>query len=378
MFNKKDLNRDKWMLTGKFKKRGYDWWWHSFTGFDPITKEEVPFFVEFFTINPGLKEDKPILGQDINNKNKRPSYLMIKCGAWTKNYKVQLHRFISLKDVDIEFDKEKGYSIKADDCFASETKLIGHVKVTKEESKNPGYMCDSGEMSFDLSLEKKITFNVGYGAGKLFRFLKAFDMYWHIEGMKTEVEGKITLNGKEFLVKKDSSYGYSDKNWGCDFTTPWVWLASNDIYSEKEKRKLNNSAFDIGGGRPVAFHIPLNRKLLGVFYLEGNEKPEFNFSKFWMGVKTIFHKKENDNEVIWKVIQENHHYRMETDITCLKEDMLFVNYEDPKGNKRFKHLYNGGNGKGTIKLYFKKGKYYTLIDTYIVNHVGCEYGEYEN
>lgn len=377
MFNKLDNKRNNFMLTGKFKKRGYDWWWHSFTAMDEETGEEVPFFVEFFTINPGLGGKEPILGQDPSNKGKKPSYLMVKAGCWGK-HKVQLHRFYGWDDVKIGFEKKTGYFVSASEAFASEKALKGHIKVDEEQAKNPGYMCDAGEITFDLKLDKKIAFNVGYGAGGFFRFLKAFDMYWHAQGIKTLVEGTITLNGRNYLVKPESSYGYSDKNWGCDFTTPWVWLASNDIYSRKEKRKLENSAFDIGGGRPVVFHVPLNRKLLGVFDVEGNEKPEFNFSKFWMGVKTVFDKEEVDGNVVWHVTQSNHHYQMETEVKCKIDDMLFVNYEDPLGRKRFKHLYNGGNGVGVIKLYEKKGKKLTLIDTYDVGHIGCEYGEYED
>ena len=48
MFNKHDIKRDELMLEGKFKKCGYDWWWHSFTVIDEMTKEEKPFFIEFF------------------------------------------------------------------------------------------------------------------------------------------------------------------------------------------------------------------------------------------------------------------------------------------------------------------------------------------
>ncbi len=56
------------------------------------TKEEIPNFVELFTINPGLGGKAPILGQDPVNRGNRPSYLMLKAGCWGKQ-KVQLHRF---------------------------------------------------------------------------------------------------------------------------------------------------------------------------------------------------------------------------------------------------------------------------------------------
>lgn len=67
---------------------------------------------------------------------------------------------------------------------------------------------------------------------------------------------------------------------------------------------------------------------------------------------------------------------METNITCQKEDMLLVNYEAPDGKKRHNRLWNGGNGKGTVKLFKKKGKQLNLIDEVEAGHIGCEFGEY--
>lgn len=53
--------------------------------------------------------------------------------------------------------------------------------------------------------------------------------------------------------------------------------------------------------------------------------------------------------------------------------MLLVNYEAPNGKKLHNHLWNGGNGKGTVCLYHC-GK---LIDEIHCENVGCEYGEYD-
>ena len=51
------------MLTGKFAKQGYDWWWHSFTAKHEETGEERPFFIEYFVCNPALAQDTPVFGQ---------------------------------------------------------------------------------------------------------------------------------------------------------------------------------------------------------------------------------------------------------------------------------------------------------------------------
>ncbi len=31
---KSDVRRNAYMLRGPLAKKGYDWWWHNFTGYD--------------------------------------------------------------------------------------------------------------------------------------------------------------------------------------------------------------------------------------------------------------------------------------------------------------------------------------------------------
>lgn len=370
-FNQKSLTKNKYMLNGSLKKNGYDWWWHSFTARDEETGEEKPFFIEFFIVNPALAEDTPTLGQLPSNKEakKKPSYLMINVGTWGEDA-VQLHRFISMKDVKVK--KGKDFSVTAFDCYLDEHNVKGKVEV-KDAEKHPEYLCDNGVMEFDLKIEKDVAFNVGYGTRAMFRETKAFEMYWHAEGMKSFFEGSITFNGKKYKVSKENCYGYSDKNWGKDFTSPWVWLSSNNLVSNITKKQLTNSVFDIGGGRPKVLGIALERKLLGAFWYEGTPY-EFNFSKFWTRTKTIFDCKETDTQIVWDVTQTNRKFKMVTHITCEKKDMIKIKYEAPNGKMLHKNLWNGGNGKGNIKLYRLKDN--ALIDDIDCFNVGCEYGEY--
>jgi len=375
MFNKHDLNRNAFMLHGPLARLGYDWWWHSFTAQDEETGEDKPFFIEFFICNPALAEDEPVLGQTPANQDagKRPSYMMVKAGCWGEDH-CQLHRFFSLKKTRIH--GKAPYEVEAEDCFASDTELRGSVGVTADEAvSHPEWMCDAGSMSWDLKLDKKIAFNVGYGASKLFRDIEAFAMYWHAEGMKTAFSGTVIFNGKTYRVTPERSFGYADKNWGRDFTSPWVWLSSNNLVSKKTGKKLENSVFDIGGGRPKIYFVPLDRRLLGVFFYEGKEY-DFNFSKLHLKVKTEFYFEEQDETVVWHVRQENIHAVMETEVRCRKSDMLFVNYEAPDGSKKHNHLWNGGNGQGTVKLFDKVNGKLTLVDEVEAFNIGCEYGEY--
>ena len=375
MFDHHDITRDAFMLHGPLARKGYDWWWHSFTAQDAVTGEDKAFFIEFFTCDPALAEDEPVLGQLPANRaaGKRPSYLMAKAGTWGKDH-CQLHRFFAWKDVKLHGDAP--YQIEAADCLACETALRGHITVTPEEAeKHPEWMCDAGDMRWDLTVDKPIAVNVGYGASKPMRDAEAFAMYWHAEGMKSAYSGEIVYNGRRYNVTPEKSYGYADKNWGRDFTSPWVWLASSHLISRRTGKQLMNSAFDIGGGRPKIYFVPLDRRLLGVFYYEGKEY-DFNFSKLHLKVKTEFSFEEDDDLAHWRVRQENIHAVMETEVFCRKEDMLLINYEAPDGSRRHDRLWNGGNGWGTVRLYDKMDGGLELLDEIDADHIGCEYGEY--
>ena len=375
MFNHHDITRNACMLHGPLAHHGYDWWWHSFTAQEAETGEDKPFFIEFFVCNPALAEDVPVLGQLPENQaaEKRPSYLMVKAGTWGEDH-CQLHRFFAWKDVKLHGDAP--YQIQAADCFASENVLTGSISIRPEEAAaHPEWMCDAGTISWNLTIDKQIAFNVGYGASRPLRDAEAFAMYWHAEGMKSAFRGEINYNGRLFIVTPEKSYGYADKNWGRDFTSPWVWLSSNCLVSKKNGRQLVNSVFDIGGGRPKIYFVPLDRRLLGVFFYEGKEY-DFNFSKLHLMVKTEFSFEEQKELVVWHVRQENIYAVMETEVFCRKKDMLLVNYEAPDGSKKHNRLWNGGNGWGIVKLYEKKDGKSVLVDEIEATHIGCEYGEY--
>ena len=377
MINHHDITRDACMLHGPLRHLGYDWWWHSFTAQDAETGADKAFFIEFFLCNPALAEEEPVLGQLPANQaaGKRPSYLMVKAGTWGEDH-AQLHRFFAWKDLTLH--GEAPYRIEAADCLACETALRGSIAISPAEAAaHPEWMCDAGSLSWDLRLDKQIAFHVGYGASKPLRDAEAFAMYWHAEGMKTAYSGTVSYNGRRYTVSPEKCFGYADKNWGRDFTSPWVWLASSDLVSKKTGKRLEHSAFDIGGGRPKIYFVPLDRRLLGALCYEGKEY-DFNFSHLWLNVKTEFSFEEGEELVSWRVRQENTHAVMETEIHCRKAEMLLVNYEAPDGTKKHNRLWNGGTGWGTVRLYEKEKDGLTLVDELEAAHVGCEYGEYDD
>ncbi len=371
-----DLSRDRFMLVGGLAHKGYDWWWHSFTARHAKTGEERAFFIEFFVVNPALGGSEPIFGMapDGTRDGRMPSYLMVKCGTWGKGAK-QLHRFFGWDEV--EMGKGVPYWVAADDCFASEGDLVGRVRVAPEDAAaHPEWMSDAGDIAFDLRLDKQITFNVGYGASEPVRSTEAFQMFWHAEGVKCAYEGEVFLDGERYVVEPETCFGYADKNWGSDFTTPWVWLASCDLTSRVSGERLENSAIEIGGGRPKVGPVALNRKLLGEFVYEG-QAFEFNFSKVWTGSRTRFSCHETETQVVWHVEQETLTARLITDVTCEKTEMLLIRYEAPDGQARHTRLWNGGTGVGRAQLFVRKGLGWQLVDDMDIGHIGCEYGEYD-
>lgn len=374
--NKSDITRDYCMLRGPLARKGYDWWWHSFTAERVDTGARKTFYIEYFLCNPALAQAEPVLvwnDPDARKAGKRPSYCMVNVGFWGRE-KGQLHRFFPWSEVHIPLGQP--LDLQAGDCTCTETRMTGHVKVTPEQAAaHPEWMSDAGEMEWDISIRKLVAYHVGYGASRFFRAINAFEMFWHAEGMKTAFEGWLRLNGVEYRVRPETCYGYADKNWGEDFTSPWVWLSSNDLVSKITGQRLTNSVFEVGGGNPKVFGIALGRKLLGQFYYEGRDY-EFNFSKFWTGSRTFFDCTETEDQILWKVVQTTFAARMEVEITCPKAEMLLINYESPDGYKRHNRLWNCGNGRGTVRLYERQRGGWHLVDEVAAGSVGCEYGVY--
>ncbi|MGH4139037.1 tocopherol cyclase family protein [Clostridium sp.] len=372
--NKSDLDSDRFMLKGALSKKGYDWWWHNFTGYNKETGEAKTFFIEYFVCNPDLGGNEPILGQLPENQAKhiKPSYALVKVGAWGKNAK-QIHNFYSITDFSCS-----GYAmnVKMGQCTLSETYMKGKCAITaKEQLEHPEYMCDAGEMSWEIAINKKIAYNVGYGASEFFRDMNAFEMFWHAEGIKTEYQGAVVFDGVTYDIIPGKSYGYADKNWGSDFTSPWLWISSCNMQSLINGKILNNSAIGVGGGRPKVLGLSLGRKLLIGMYYEG-EMYEYNFSEFWIKSKVDFEFCEGEKLNTWKVNASNKDSIMELTLECPKDEMLLINYESPSGQKLHNRLWNGGTGYGEIKLYQKQRKKMTLIDHIKIKNAGCEYGEY--
>ncbi len=377
-FNIQDKSKNQFMLEGDLSEEGYDWWWHSFTGYNKKTGKPKTFFVEYYLMNPALGGSEVIYGQLPDNKDIgiRPSYMMVKAGALGEK-PVQLHRFFAWDEVEV--DKGVPFSVKAGSCECSENRIVGDIKLTKKEAKeHPEYMCDGGSMSWDLYIDKQIAYNVGVGTDKAVRDVAKYEMAWHAEGIKSAFGGSVKIGKEEYVVRPDDCYGYADKNWGSNYTVPWIWLSSNNLYSRISGKKLENSAFVIGGGRPKAGALEIDNQLLGAFWYEGYPY-EFNFTKALTLPKTQFRVVEGKNKVTWKIIQQTPATKIYTSIECPKVEMINNNYENPDGEIVHNKLWCGGTGTGYVKIYERAIEDFKLewkmVDYIEVENCGCEYGE---
>lgn len=367
------MSKNGYRLTSLSSKRAYDWWWHSLVAEHAETGELKPFFIEYYVINPGLYKGEIVWGQNKDSKAKgeKPCYAMLKVGTWGTN-KIQLHNFYNISDFRAS---KQSLNCTIGNNTLTEKSLAGEVNVTKQESlKYPERMSDAGSIKWNLSVEKDVKFDVGYGSSKLLNFLGAFHMYWHVEGMRCKYKGEIILNSEKYIVRPETSSGYQDKNWGRDYTNPWIWLNCNNFTSRLTSEKIDAS-FDLGGGCPRVFGISLPRRILTAFYYKG-EFTEFNFSKFWRKSTQNFSNHEDDNYFYWNIISENRKHRIEVNFKCDKSKLLLVNYENPDGEKNHNKLWNGGHAEGTLKFYKKKLGKFQLVDELEGSLGGCEYGEY--
>lgn len=350
--NKHDIRRNLPMMTGRLGSCGYDRWCHSFTAFHKNTGRKKLFFVEYCVVNPELGGKEPIMGE---KEYQRPAYLMVKAGAFGKDG-FALKRYYGIEEMEVAGTFLK---LTAGECFLSENNIWGRIQ-------------GEHSMLWSLRMDKKVAFNVGYSASRAIREINPFDMYWHAEGMRTNYEGMVTLDGEIYEVAPDTCNGYADKKWGRDYTCPWFWLHGSQMKSTKTGEILKNSAFAIGGGNPVVMGIPLRGKPFADVYYEGRSR-EINYSAPWTFAKMKYACGLKPGKVLWHMKAMNLTTAMEVKIVCSEDELMEMEYQTPMGAWNRDLMIGGGTGKGEITLYERFGRQLRLIDRILVKDAGCEY-----
>jgi len=361
--NKNVLRKNYSIPGGTYKKYGFVCWRYVFSGINLKTGENKTFFVEFFLINPARSPNEPVFGQLYEQKTKKyyPSYVMVKAGTWGKNGK-QIHEFYPAGDLQFERNKS---SMSLNSLYAGEDKLCGSVFMREQDVLlHPEYMSDAGTMSWDLTMQTE--FSAVFG-----------NVNWNVPGIKTRYKGKVVYNDEDFIVRPEKSFGYADKFWGRDFTSPLMYVASSNAVSDITARTLQDSCFAVGCGgseKAEAQNLPC---YTAVFFHDG-VRYDFGSGMLHKRGKIKFDFREGAEELHWLIYAETSKYLFDVDIYCLKDEALFINYESPAGNKYHNRLWSCGNGTGEVKFFQKgSGKKLELIESIHIKNSFCEYGEYD-
>ncbi|MDC7127178.1 MAG: tocopherol cyclase family protein [Spirochaetales bacterium] len=362
-------NRNAYMLNKSNHKKNYDWWWHSLVAENEKTGELEPFFIEYYVINPGIASESPVFGQ-LPGQSQKPCYAMIKAGKWGED-KAQIHNFYAISDFSAS---KEIMDVKIGANTATEKHLEGAVSMSVEDAAaHPEYMSDAGDLSWNLEAEKVMSYSVGFGASPLLRRSNLFDMFWHIQGMKTLYNGTINFNGQKYRVRPETSAGYQDKNWGRDYTNPWIWLNCNRFFDQNGS-SVESASLDIGGGNPRVAGIDLGEKILVAFRYEG-KLYEFNFTHLFFQ-KQIWSCNVESDTVFWNVDVFNKTHHLKVRFSAPRKLMVLVKYENPDGKVNHKELWNGGHASGFVELYSKNRKKEELVCHLDGELGGCEYGRY--
>lgn len=358
--------RNMYMLKGPLKRRGYDWWRHFFTGVNKQTGEQKAFFIEYFIINPARSPQNVVIG---NNGAARPSYVMIKAGTWGRNA-CQITNFYPSED----FHKSKRHlEISVGPCCLSESVLAGKVECSQQDIQyHPEYMSDAGSLAWNLKLEKTITSSNNRYTNWFARNFRGSDMYWHCQGMKTDYTGFVVFNGVEYTVTPERSYGSSDKFWGKNLESPWLWLSSNHLVSQMNGQSLKNSALSVGEFCPDRFGR--KRKIMVSFVLEG-KKYEFISNKNSRNPSINYSFFDSNENLHLTMTATNRESLIDVDIFCPKADALAIMRENPMGLRCFQKMWNCGNANGKLKLFKKNKKALEILEDAKIYNCGLEVNE---
>ena len=364
--NLSDLTRNANMLRGSLRKHGFMRWWHSFSGVSADTGETRTFFVEFYIINPALGKKRPVLGQHPHSKKQglKPSYVMIKAGVFPDkkgNPGKELHAFYPISALR---STHSPLIMQVEDCIYREDSLSGYVEVTPHEARQRSHMTQAGYMQWDLEVHKAVSCHTGIFGSRIAELVNALDSYWHGEGIRSFFKGSVILDGEEFDVIPELSYGYTDKHWGRNFNSPWMQLNCTKLTSERTGQELRHSALALNGCCPRFLFIPLRRRITLQLTYTGED---FVFNR------CRFETKETSKRFIWHIIGQNRNSIIKISGSCTKEQMMQLHYENPNGQLSRLPLWAGACGVGKIKLYRITSCGKQLIDTLETNHLMCEY-----
>ena len=375
-FINKNLKKYKYGLQGFKKKQRLNSWRFFFSGLDEFSGTQQMFLLEFIMVNPWNSpskvriclegENRPDISfeDEISKKtklkeNELPSYCCIRICKLGKEPK-HLCKYVTIKDVNFS---KKPFSVSIGDNIFAENRLQGRICVSERDgSYKSEYMCDKGYAVWDLSYEVHNGFAIGFND----------ESRWFPSGIHTFIWGKVLFDGVEYKVKKDRSYGYSERYWGKTYPSPWFHLSANELISEYSGRPLTNSSFAVQGifDGKLSFIGHIND--LEIIFKGDSSKNNKKIT--WDCVKMPETDKEKSNMIHWSCSFPVKNWVIDIDVYCKLNDLLqrIIEMPDPKGGNL--KLLSGFSDSGEIKLYKRNGANIEQIEHARFRRCVCEYG----
>ncbi len=362
------LKGDYFNLKGSRKKRGFDCWRYNFIAKNPVSGLERLFYIELLVVNYFHSLDSISICKDsssvsMTGKNNSesgfvPSFSCIRVGILDEKPK-QINHFFTNRELSVN---KKKAEIRVGDCIFNRFTLSGAVSFTKEDKAIfPEFSSDVGIVEWNLAYEPDITFSNCPGKN---------DENWFPSGLKAIFSGKIILDGKEYIVQKESSYGYFDKRWGKSIPNPFIHINSSRLISLFSNKILENTAFALQGNYSGKLCSVNAFEDMSVSFGLKKKIKKYDFS--WDCTRTP----ENDEEerLHWTVSIHGGKFVMDVDVYCNSSSVMIRDYILPGGDGQMLHVVCGGNGYGEIRLYSHQHKSLELIQNARFENVVCEYG----
>lgn len=378
--SKKSIKNNGFKLKGSLKKCGFDRWRYYFNGINVASGEERLFFIELMSENPGISyehtvlpqtdEDKKLDSSDLQDalagnievkseaKTKViPSYACVRAGVFGSKPK-QLNRFFANSEMVFE---KRAFGIKAGGCAFNDNELYGVIAITEVEARSfTEWGTSAGRMEWNLKYERD------FDAPET--FTKAGE-HWLAGGLTARFSGMVTLDGQEYAVSPDHSFGYVEKSWGTALPIPFMHLSSSRLTSIFTGKVMKDSGFALEGnydGRLVAL-----TKFDGETYDFGPQQKINKYTCQWSCVRSPAN--EGSEELHWSASVNCKKYILDVDVYCPASEMLVKDYWLPDGT--LLKVLCGGSGTGEIRLYKQIKKSLELIQHAKILGASCEYGE---
>lgn len=383
--SKKIQRYDQYLLRGNLRNEGFERWRYIFSAVSKETGQSRIFFVEMYLVNPAVSPDAAVIAQKSrldssaedfqyalagtpsaltvgNELAVKPSYILVKCGAFGKNGK-QFNRFLPASE--ISWNKNTGKMNVANFEFSSEM-LYGRVCVTEKDIQlQPELLCNCGEMNWNLNFEKiheVKPFEFNHGS------------VWVLSAAKAAYSGTISFDGEDFAVIPKDSYGYHDKSWGTSFGSQFFHLSASRLSDIITGTSLLDSsiAVETDPNGKLKFHLKIEDQIY-----------RFDNSNFFQHCKENHEciqvpSSEGQKEKLhWSLSIHKGRTIIDIDVYCDAEELFVRDYEIPQGKRTLLKVLSGGTGHGEIKIFNKVKQNLEML-----HHVGiydciCEYGQNE-